>query len=83
MNLKERPKRASTVNRVKSVVQAFFGWCHKTGLIDRNPAAHIRLAAAGNTVTPHMMRVELARFLRVIQQSGLLSAVPLYRLQSM
>ncbi len=38
------PKATSTINRGKSVIRAFFRWCELTGLIERNPAAHVRLA---------------------------------------
>jgi integrase/recombinase XerC len=62
------PKRASTVNRAKSVIRAFFRWCQQTGVTERNPAAHVRLAVTATPVTPHMTRVELARFLRMIRR---------------
>lgn len=63
------PKQASTVNRTKSVIRAFFRWCQQTGLIERNPAAHVRLAVTVTPVTPHMTRAELARFLRMMRGS--------------
>jgi len=64
-----KPKQTSTVNRAKSVIRAFFRWCQQTGLIERNPAAHVRLAVTAAPVTPHMTRVELARFLQIIRRN--------------
>lgn len=65
----DTPKQASTVNRTKSVIRAFFRWCQQTGLIERNPAARVRLALTVTPVTPHMTRAELARFLRMMRGS--------------
>jgi site-specific recombinase XerD len=47
------PKQASTVNRAKSVIRAFFRSCQQTGLIEQNPTAHLRLAVTATPVTPH------------------------------
>ncbi|MBI4589701.1 MAG: tyrosine-type recombinase/integrase [Candidatus Rokubacteria bacterium] len=63
------PKQASTINRTKSVIRAFCRWCDQTGLIERNPAAHIRLAMTSTPVTRHMTRDEVGRFLWSIQRS--------------
>jgi integrase/recombinase XerC len=63
------PKQASTINRTKSVIRAFCRWCEQTGLIERNPAAHVRLAVTATPVTRHMTRDEVGRFLRTIQRS--------------
>jgi len=63
------PKQVATVNRTKSVIRAFFRWCQQTGLINRNPAAHVRLAVTASPSTPHMTRAELARFFRIIRSS--------------
>lgn len=62
-------KHASTVNRAKSVIRAFFRWCQQTGLIERDPAAHVRLAVTATPVTAHMTRRELNRFLGMIRRS--------------
>lgn len=62
-------KQASTINRAKSVIRAFFRWCQQIGLIERNPAAHLRFAVTAPPVTPHMTRAELNRFLRTIRRS--------------
>jgi site-specific recombinase XerD len=63
------PKQASTVNRNKSVIRVFFRWCEQYGLVERNPAAHVRLATISPPVIRHMTRAEVCRFLQTIQQS--------------
>ncbi len=63
------PKQASTVNRAKSVIRAFFRWCEQTDLIERNPAAHVRLIIASTPATRHMTREEASRFLRTIRHA--------------
>jgi site-specific recombinase XerD len=63
------PKATSTINRGKSVIRAFFRWCELTGLIERNPAAHVRLARPPASVTRHMTRGEAGRFLRTIRRA--------------
>ena len=62
-------KQASTINRAKSVIRAFFRWCDQTGLMKRNPAAHVRLAVASPPVARHMTRAEVSRFLRTIRDA--------------
>lgn len=63
------PKQTSTINGAKSVIRAFFRWCAQTGLLERNPAAHVRLALASFPVTRHMTRLEVGRFLQTIRQA--------------
>lgn len=63
------PKLVSTVNRTKSVIRALFRWCEQNGLVERNPAAHVRLATISPPVIRHMTRAEVGRFLQTIQRS--------------
>lgn len=62
-------KQPSTVNRTKSVIRAFFHWCQQIRLIDRNLAAHVRLAVTTNPVTPRMTRAQLAWFLWTMRRT--------------
>ena len=63
------PRLASTINRTKSVIRAFFAWCERSRRIARSPAAHVRLAATCAGITRHMTRRELERFLVTIRRS--------------
>lgn len=69
MKVDGTPKQASTINRTKSVIRALFRWCEQSGLVERNPVAHVRLATISTPVTRHMTRAEVGRFLRTIQRS--------------
>jgi len=39
-------KSTATLNRLKSVIRSFFGWCEMRGLVKQDPSAGIRCAAA-------------------------------------
>ncbi len=63
------PKQASTVNRAKSVIRAFFRWCKQTGLSRQNPAAHVRLACVPIPPARHFTHAEVGRFLGTIRRT--------------
>ena len=56
----------SSINRTKSIIRSFFRWCERAGLIEQDPAAHMRSAVASRPLTPHMSRTEVERFLGTI-----------------
>jgi integrase/recombinase XerC len=60
-------KRPSSVNRAKSIIRTFFRWCEDTRVIERNPAAHLRLTATSTPIIAHMTRSEVERLLWTIQ----------------
>ena len=63
------PKRVSTINRAKSIIRSFFRWCQRAGLVEQNPAAHLRSAVACRPLMSHMTRAELERFLGTIRHA--------------
>jgi len=63
------PKRASSVNRAKSIIRAFFGWCERARLVERSPAASVRLTVASIPAPAYMTRGELQRLLRTIRHA--------------
>lgn len=59
----------ATMNRIKSVYRSFFGWCHATGRVHRDPSLSLGMAKTEAVHTPPMTKSETEAFLKVIQQS--------------
>lgn len=63
------PKRATTVNAMRSSLRTFFGYLNAAGEIDRNPARLIRRARTGTAPPRALSDADQERLLAVLAQA--------------
>ena len=64
-----RPKRATSVNALRSSIKGFFGYLDRAGIVDRNPTRLLRRASAGATPPRAITEAEEKRLLRILRDA--------------
>lgn len=65
-----RTRSGSTLNRIKSVYRSFFGWCHATDRIAKNPSVLLCLSKTEAIHTAPITKGEVDLLFNAIQDSG-------------
>lgn len=60
------PKKPTSMNAMRSSIRTFFGYCHKAGWIERDPAALVRRAACSGPTPKGLSAAEEERLLEVL-----------------
>jgi site-specific recombinase XerD len=63
------PRTKGSVNKIKTVLKAFFGWLEKTGISPVNPAANIRIKYYQRALPNILTDVEQKQLLKTLAQT--------------
>jgi len=66
----EKPRSPAALNRLRAVLRSFFGWLHRTGQIQRNPACCLRVHVYRPPAPALLTERELGKLLTVMNASG-------------